>query len=133
LGVHHAVLVVSVVVVVVVVVVMSVVGADMLNCSVDTHHCSVDTSDLFHAYFFYVSAERLFSENPYHTPDKSQTHHKQCLFDKTMHISTINQIRSDDHQLYNIAINKLGLCPFDDKRYILDDGVDSLAYVHWRI
>jgi hypothetical protein len=66
-------LVVSLVVVVVVVVVMSVVGADMLNCSVDTHHCSVDTSDLFHAYFFYVSAERLFSENPYHTPDKSQT------------------------------------------------------------
>jgi hypothetical protein len=60
-------------------------------------------------------------------------HHKQCIFDKTMHISTINQIRCDDHQLYNIAINKLGLCPFDDKRYILDDGVDSLAYVHWRI
>jgi hypothetical protein len=22
---------------------------------VDTHHCSVDTDDLFHAYFFYIS------------------------------------------------------------------------------
>ena len=22
---------------------------------VDTHHCSVDTDELFHAYFFYVS------------------------------------------------------------------------------
>ena len=59
--------------------------------------------------------------------------YKQCLSDKTMHIYTINQIRSYDHQLYNITINKLGLSLFDDKRYILDDGIDSLAYGHWRI
>ena len=42
-------------------------------------------------------------------------------------MSTMNQIRSYDHQLYNITINKLGLSPFDDKRYILDDGINSLA------
>jgi hypothetical protein len=30
-------------------------------------------AELFNAYFFYVSAERLFSKIPYHTPDKSQT------------------------------------------------------------
>jgi hypothetical protein len=41
-------------------------------------------------------------------------------------MSTMNQIRSYDHQLYNITINKLGLSPFDDKRYILDDGINSL-------
>ena len=34
-----------------VVVVMSVV----VVLVVDTHHCSVDTDELFHAYFFYVS------------------------------------------------------------------------------
>jgi hypothetical protein len=50
-----------------------------------------------------------------------------------MHMSTMNQIKSYDHQLYNIIINKLGLSPFDDKRYILDDGINSLAYDHWRI
>jgi hypothetical protein len=50
-----------------------VVVVDMLDCSVDTHHCYEDTAELFHAYFFYVSAERLFSKIPYHTPDKSQT------------------------------------------------------------
>jgi hypothetical protein len=27
----------------------------MLDYSVDTHHCSVDTDELFHAYFIYVS------------------------------------------------------------------------------
>jgi hypothetical protein len=47
-----------------------VVVVDMLDCSVDTHHCSVDTVELLYAYFFYVSAERLFSKIPYHTPDK---------------------------------------------------------------
>ena len=45
LGVYHAVMVV---------VVMSVVVA-MLDCSVDTHHCSVDTSELLHAYFCCLS------------------------------------------------------------------------------
>jgi hypothetical protein len=60
-------------------------------------------------------------------------HYKQCLSDKTIHISTMNQIRSYDHQFYNITINKLGLSPFDDKRYILDDGTNSLHYGHWKI
>jgi hypothetical protein len=48
-----------------------VVVVDMLDCSVDMHHCYVDTTELFHAYFFYVSAERLFSKIPYHTPYKT--------------------------------------------------------------
>jgi hypothetical protein len=64
------VVVVSVVVMMVVSVVVVVV-VDMLDCSVDTHHCSVDTAELFHAYFFYVSAGRFFSKFPYHTPYKS--------------------------------------------------------------
>jgi hypothetical protein len=34
-------------VVVVLVVVVVVVVVDMLDCSVDTHHCSVDTAELF--------------------------------------------------------------------------------------
>ena len=58
---------------------------------------------------------------------------KECLFDKTMHMSTMNQIRSYNHQLYNITSNKLGLSPFNDKRDILDDGISSLAYGYWRI
>jgi hypothetical protein len=60
-------------------------------------------------------------------------HYKECLFDRTVHLSSMNEIRSYDHQLYNITINKLGLFPLDDKRYILDDGISSLAYRYWRI
>lgn len=57
-------------------------------------------------------------------------HYRQCLFNKEIHTSTSTQIRSYDHQLYNISINKRGLSPFDDKRYILDDGISSYAYGH---
>jgi hypothetical protein len=62
-------------------------------------------------------------------------HYKQCLFERTIHtcISTMNQIRSYDHQVYTIIINKLGLSPFDDQRYILDDDINSLAYGHWKL
>jgi hypothetical protein len=55
----------------VVVVVSVIMVVDMIDCSVDMHHCSVDTTALLHAYFFYVSADRLFSIIPYHTPYKS--------------------------------------------------------------
>ncbi|VDI33243.1 Hypothetical predicted protein [Mytilus galloprovincialis] len=65
--------------------------------------------------------------------DTRHEHYKQCLFNKEIHMSTMTQIRSYDHTLYNISIKKLGLSPYDDKRYLLDDGIQSLAYGHWRI
>jgi hypothetical protein len=46
----------------VVVVVLGVV--DMLDCSVDTHHCSVDTAELFYAYFFQRLTSNLGNLRP---------------------------------------------------------------------
>ena len=37
-------------------------------------------------------------------------------------------IRSDRHQISSYQINKISLSPFDDKRYILSDGISSYAY-----
>ena len=37
-------------------------------------------------------------------------------------------IRSEYHQISSYQINKISLSPFDDKRYILDDGISSYAY-----
>ena len=42
-------------------------------------------------------------------------------------------IRSVNHQLGSYVINKVSLSCFDDKRYISDDGIGSLAYGHHRI
>ena len=37
-------------------------------------------------------------------------------------------ICSDCHQISSYQINKISLSPFDDKRYILSDGISSYAY-----
>ena len=37
-------------------------------------------------------------------------------------------IRSDCHQISSYEINKISPSPFDDKRYILSDGISSYAY-----
>ena len=42
-------------------------------------------------------------------------------------------IRSDCHQISSYQINKISLSPFDDKRYILSDGISGYAYGHLNI
>ena len=46
--------------------------------------------------------------------------------------STMNVIRSYKHQLYTMEMFKISLSAYDDKRYILDDGITSFAYGHYR-
>ena len=43
----------------------------------------------------------------------------------------IKSIRSENHKIYFIEINKKSLSCFDDKRYILSNGIDSFAYGHY--
>ena len=45
----------------------------------------------------------------------------------------MNSIRLDHHELFTYNINKIGLPAFDDKRFILDDGITALAHGHHRI
>ena len=51
---------------------------------------------------------------------------------KVMH-HRMKTIRSDCHQISSYEINKISLSPFDDKRYILSDGISSYAYGHLNI
>lgn len=51
--------------------------------------------------------------------------------DKYYHMNEMNTIRSLKHQLCSVRINKVSLCAFDDKRYILDDGINTLAHGHY--
>jgi len=45
----------------------------------------------------------------------------------------MRSIRSELHQISSYHLNKVSLSPFDDKRYILDDGITSYAYGHKKI
>lgn len=42
-------------------------------------------------------------------------------------------IQSRGHELYTEEVNKKSLRPFDDKRYILEDGISSHAFGHRKI
>ena len=42
----------------------------------------------------------------------------------------MNAIRSKLHSLYTYTLNKVDLCAFDDKRYILDNGKNTIAHDH---
>ena len=51
--------------------------------------------------------------------------------EKTMH-HQMNTIRSELHQINSYHLNKVSLSPYDDKRYILEDGITSYAYGHYK-
>ena len=59
--------------------------------------------------------------------------YKDAIFDesKMIQYSSMNTIRSKKHDLYSIKINKVGICSFDNKRYILGDNINTLAFGHY--
>ena len=58
--------------------------------------------------------------------------YKTTLFGKISQIHTMVQIRSFGHELYTVKLKKTSLSPYDDKRYILENGCDTLAYGHYK-
>ena len=52
------------------------------------------------------------------------------LFDKKVVRHSIKRIQAKKHRLGTYDICKVSLSCFDDKRYILDNGVDTSAYGH---
>ena len=55
------------------------------------------------------------------------------LYNEVSTSATFNQIKSIIHEVFTVKATKTGLLPYDDKRYILDDGVSTLAFGHHRI
>ena len=59
--------------------------------------------------------------------------YKNVLLENRQIQHTMKTIRSSKHQLGSYEINKISLSCFDDKRYILTNGIESLAYGHYYI
>ena len=52
---------------------------------------------------------------------------KQCLVSRKPVTKRMTQLRSFNHQIIVNSVDKVALTSFDDKRYLLDDGISSLA------
>jgi ketopantoate reductase len=48
-------------------------------------------------------------------------------------VAQFNAIQSRNHVLKTVTLKKSCLSAFDDKRYLLKDGIHSLAYGHYKI
>uniref|UniRef100_A0A158P4N4 DNA-directed DNA polymerase n=1 Tax=Tetranychus urticae TaxID=32264 RepID=A0A158P4N4_TETUR len=59
--------------------------------------------------------------------------YKACLFENVLLKHKNFRLQSKHHSISSVEINKLSFSPLDDKRYILDDAVSTLAYGHYRI
>ncbi len=56
--------------------------------------------------------------------------YERCLAEQSKIEQNMNMIRSDAHNLYTVNVTKTCLSAFDDKKYLLEDGISSLAFGH---
>ena len=56
-----------------------------------------------------------------------------CILEQKKIMCQQNLIRSKKHNLHVVNVNKVGLSAFDDKRFVLNNGIDTLAFGHYRI
>ena len=59
--------------------------------------------------------------------------HKNCALYHKEQRRTLNVIRSHLHDVYTEEVNKVALSAEDDKRVIMEDGIHTLAYGHYRL
>ena len=63
----------------------------------------------------------------------SHEDYKTCLTTGKEQLRKQNILRSYGHEVYTEEVNKVALSALDDKRYILSDGIHSLAWGHYKI
>ena len=52
------------------------------------------------------------------------------MFNKKVIRHKMKRIKAKKHKIGTYEIDKISLSCFDDKRYVLDNGVNTLAYFH---
>ena len=55
---------------------------------------------------------------------------KDVLFNKKIIRHKVKRIQSKKHKLGTFKIDKISLSCFDNKRYVLDNGIHTLSYFH---
>ncbi|XP_066933395.1 uncharacterized protein [Clytia hemisphaerica] len=60
------------------------------------------------------------------------SNYREALFRNTEFLHLMNSIRSYGHVMFTVQQNKISLCPYDDKRFILSDGISTRPYGHYK-
>ena len=60
-------------------------------------------------------------------------HYREVILNQKLYSSSMKRIQSKDHNLQTIELTKLIFQPFDDKRFILNDGINSIPFGHYSI
>ena len=55
---------------------------------------------------------------------------KDTLFNKKLIRHEMRRIQRKKHKMGTYKINNISLSVFDDKRFVLNDGIDTLAYFY---
>ena len=58
--------------------------------------------------------------------------YKQCVTHLESVTKEMKTIRSADHKLYTYKTNKIALSAFDNKRWILQNGISTIAHGHYK-
>ena len=56
--------------------------------------------------------------------------YKSCLFDEQPYFATMTSLRAFLHEIQTLQVNKVSMTHFDDKRFLMDDGIGSIPYGH---
>ena len=59
--------------------------------------------------------------------------YKTALMKRKTYIASTCSLRSHLHEIRTLAINKVATGPYDDKRYLRNDGISSVPYGHYSI
>ena len=57
-------------------------------------------------------------------------HYKEALFGRKQFLQKMKILRNEGREMYGMSMNKISISPFDTKRWIADDGVQTLVYGH---
>ena len=60
----------------------------------------------------------------------SHEDYKTCLLEKKVYSRDMPGLRSYKHTIHGETVHKIALAPLDTKRYILEDGITTLAFGH---
>ena len=59
--------------------------------------------------------------------------YKTSLENSERRTDKMSRIGSKCHELYTFNVSKISLSPIDDKRFVLEDKINTLAYGHYKI